>query len=103
MGRCNKPSNIGHQTSKQLEIKHQTSKQLEMLLRGETNFSVCTLFSPLIFLIKNVVKNQNLRITSQVFCKNLRNQRTLRYQKNYTYRSNYSTEISDVKTRHKNN
>ena len=28
------------------------------------------------------LQNQNLRITSQVFSENLRNQRTLRYQKN---------------------
>ena len=46
-------------------------------------------------------------MTSQVFSKNLRNQRTLRYQKNYLqllysdYHIN-STETSNVKTRQKN-
>ena len=37
-------------------VGHQTLRQLKMLLRGETNFSVWTLFSSLNFLIKNVVE-----------------------------------------------
>ena len=51
-----------------------------------------------------MVTKLNLRITSQVFSKNLRNQRTVRYQKkNYLHLLHNSTETSDVQTRHKNN
>ena len=79
-----------------------------MLLRGETNFTFCTLkyYSVLIFNfsdIKHSYKIKIQRITSQVLIKNLRNQRTLRYQKNCLQLSYDSTETSDVKTRRKNN
>ena len=39
----------------------------------------------------------------QVFSKNLRKQRTLKYQKNYIQLLFNSTENSNVKTWHKNN
>ena len=78
-----------------------------MLLRGETNFFVRSLSHHsviiLIFLISNMVTKLNLRITSQVFSKNLKNQRTLRYPKNSLQLSYDSTETSDVKTRRKSN
>ena len=61
------------------------------------------LWSSLIFLISNMVTKLNLRITSQVFSKNLKNQRTLRYPKNSLQLSYDSTETSDVKTRRKSN
>ena len=42
-------------------------------------------------------------ITSKVFSKNLRNQRTMGYQKNCLQLLYSSTKICDVKTRHKSN
>ena len=56
------------------------------------------LWSSLIFLIKNMVT----KLKSHVFNKNLRNERTLRYQKIFLQLSYNSTKTSAVKTRHKN-
>ena len=63
------------------------------MLRGETNFFVRSLrhYFLLIF-YKTWLQNQNPRITWQVFSKYLRNQRTLRYQKNSLWLLYNSTE-----------